>query len=66
MNGKHPVTGQLVVVVHLALKRLENITAPNKVIYELFAWYGNRWAVFWYQIHMSNRTGNIFMSDKPH
>ena len=27
--GKHSVTGQIVVVAHLALKRLANITAPN-------------------------------------
>ena len=35
--GKHPVTGQLVVVVHLALKRLPNITAPNNLTFELCA-----------------------------
>ena len=33
--GKHPVVGQLVVVVYLALKRPTNITASNNVIFEL-------------------------------
>ena len=52
MYGKHPVTGELVAVVHLASKRMKNITAPNSVIFEKCARYGNRWAVFWYQIHL--------------
>ena len=33
--GKHLFSGQLVVAVHLALKRLANINAPNNVTIEL-------------------------------